>query len=194
MRLRDVQTLQLTQGDHIDHQDPMLEWHELEVCELHEWPNHPVALQGVEVCAVQLILGAASFHDCHARQEDKQVGTSEHCLVRGDTSNDLEVWLARNHHLLLEEAEPLGGCWTEDCTSVESHATCTCEVLVLNALLLDQLLSHCVAGCEEDGSGDGLGEERAGGQLGLVPVPMVVSFNTCQIEVLIAHTISERPP
>jgi len=41
--------------------------------------------------------------------------------------------------------------------------------VVAEAFALDELLGHGVAGCEEDGGCDGLGEERARGQLGLVP-------------------------
>ena len=65
----------------------------------------------------------------------------------------------------------LGMCGGGDvCTSsVESHSACTCELVVLETLLLDQLLSHGITSREEDGRGDGLGEERARGQLHLVP-------------------------
>lgn len=41
--------------------------------------------------------------------------------------------------------------------------------MALDAIALDGLLCEGVAGCEEDSGSDGLGEERARGQLGLVP-------------------------
>lgn len=41
--------------------------------------------------------------------------------------------------------------------------------MVLQALFLDKLLGHGVAGCEEDRGGDALGEQWARGQLSLVP-------------------------
>ena len=41
--------------------------------------------------------------------------------------------------------------------------------MVGEALALDELLGHGVTGREEDSGGDGLGKERARGQLGLVP-------------------------
>lgn len=172
----------------------MLKWHKLEVRELHDRPDHPVALQGIEVCAVQLVLRARALHDSHTRQEYEQVGTSKHSLIRSDSSRNFEVWLARNDHLFLKEAEPLGSCWTEDSASVEGHATRAREVLVLQSLLLDQLLSHCVASCEEHRGGDGLGEERTGGQLSLVPVEIVFSSSISQDKHRIAHTIAEQRP
>jgi hypothetical protein len=70
----------------------------------------------------------------------------------------------------LQEAEPLGGSGTEDAAAVEGHAGRAREVMSLDAIALDGLLGEGVAGCEEDGGGDGLCEERARGQLGLVPV------------------------
>jgi hypothetical protein len=47
--------------------------------------------------------------------------------------------------------------------------------MVLDTLLLDQLLGHGVASCEEDAGGDRLGEDGARGQLGLVPIGATVS-------------------
>ena len=47
--------------------------------------------------------------------------------------------------------------------------------MILDALLLDQLLGHGVASREEDTGGDGLGKDRARGQLGLVPIGATVS-------------------
>lgn len=41
--------------------------------------------------------------------------------------------------------------------------------MLIKALLVDHLLGNDIAGAKEDGSGDGLGEERPFDQLGLVP-------------------------
>lgn len=148
----------------------MLEWHELEVRELDSGPDHPVLLQcsGVRLC--KLVLGRATLHDGHGREEEEQVAGCEEALVGGDTSDDGEVWGVLDHDALLQEAEPFGGSGTEDAAAVEGHAGRAGEVMALDAIALDRLLGEGVAGCEEDGGGDGLCEERARGQLGLVPV------------------------
>lgn len=147
----------------------MLKWHELEVDELHSRPNHPVLLESHGVGLVELVLWAGALHDSHGGEEEKQVTRGEQALIGGDASDDGEVGRVGDHDALLQEAEPLGGSGTEDAASVEGHAAGTGEVVALDAIALDGLLSESVAGCEEDGGGDRLSEEWARGQLGLVP-------------------------
>ena len=52
--------------------------------------------------------------------------------------------------------ETLEGDW-ERTSTVEGHATGTGQFVVREAFLLNQLLSHAIASCEEDGSRDALG-------------------------------------
>ena len=167
--------LQLTEGHEVDEEDLVRQRHELEVGELHNGPDHPVLGQGVEVCALQLLLRVGALEDRHGAQEAEQVGASKHSLVGEDARDDLKVGLARDDDFLLEETEPLDGGRAEDAATVEDHATGTREVVVLEALLLDQLLGHGVASREEDAGGDRLGEDGARGQLGLVPIGATVS-------------------
>lgn len=170
-----MSALKLTKGDEVDEEDLVRQRHELEVGELHNGPDHPVLGQRVEVCALQLLLRVGALEDGHGAQEAEQVGASKHSLVGEDACDDLKVGLAWDDDLLLEETEPLDGGGTEDAAAVEDHAASTSEVMVLDALLLDQLLSHGVASCEQYAGGDRLGEDGARGQLGLVPVGATVS-------------------
>ena len=162
--------VRLTEGDEVDEQNLVRQWNELEVDHLHDRPHHPVLGQGVEVCAFQLLPRIGALQQRHGAEEAEQVGASEHGLVGEDASDDLEVGLSRDNDLLLEETEPLDSGRTEHAAAVEDHAAGAGEVMVLEALLLDELLGHGVAGREEDARGDGLGEDWARGQLGLVPV------------------------
>jgi sirohydrochlorin ferrochelatase len=167
--------LRLTEGDEVDEKDLVRQRHELEVGELHNRPHHPVLGQRVEVCALQLLPRVGALEQRHGAQEAEQVGTSEHCLVGEDTRDDLKVGLARDDNLLLEEAEPLHGGRAEDAASVEDHAAGTAEVVVLESFLFDEMLGHAIASREEEASRDGLGEDWARGQLGLVPFGANVS-------------------
>lgn len=157
----------------------MLQRHKLEVRELHHRPHHPVLAQGIKISALNLLLRVTALHNRHAVQEDKQVRTSEHGLVDTDTREDFEVRGGRDADLLLQEAEPERCCGSEDEAAVCCHAGCTVESVVVPAPLLDGLLGHCVAGCEKDGCGDGLGEDWARGQLGLVPVREGIVLELC---------------
>lgn len=148
----------------------MRQWNELEVDHLNERPHHPVLGQRVPVCGLQLLSRVGALQQRHGAEETEQVRASKHGLVGEDARDDLEVGLARDNDLFLEEAEPLDGGRAEHATAVEDHATGAAQVMVLEALLVDELLSHGVAGREEDACGDGLGKDRARGQLGLVPV------------------------
>lgn len=170
-----MRALKLTKGDEVDEEDLVRQRHELEVGELHNGPDHPVLGQRVEVCALQLLPRVGTLQQRHGAQEAEQVGTSEDGLVGEDARDDLKVGLARDDNLLLEEAEPLDGGGTEDAATVEDHAAGTGEVMVLESLLFDELLGHGVAGREEDAGGDRLGEDRARGQFGLVPISASVS-------------------
>ena len=148
----------------------MLERHKLEVGRLHSGPDQPVLAQSVEVCAPQLLPGILSRHDGHTGQEDGQVTAGEDDLVGGDAGEDLEVGAAGELDLALQETEPFGGGGTEDAAAVEGHAGGAAEFVVGEAFLLDALLGHGVAGGEEDGGGEGLGEHGAPLQGGLVAV------------------------
>jgi hypothetical protein len=101
------------QGDDIHQENPVVEWHELEVDDLYEWPDHPVRLQGTLVRAVQLPLRARAFHDGHATEEDEQVGRGEKHLVSSNACDDLGI-LVPEHDLVLQELEPCGGGRTKD--------------------------------------------------------------------------------
>jgi len=159
----------LTQRNHVHDQDSVLQRHELEVRELHHRPHHPVLRERLLVRRCQLLPRVGALHDRHRAQEHEQVARSEEALVGRDARDDLEVGRGRDADLALQEAEPRRGCWTEDGATVEGHAAGATELVVGEAFALDELLGHGVAGREEDGGGDGLGEERARGQLGLVP-------------------------
>lgn len=54
-------------------------------------------------------------------------------------------------------------------SAVEDHAAGAGQVMLLQALLVDGLLGDDVAGAEEDGRGDDLGQQGPLDQLGLVP-------------------------
>lgn len=148
----------------------MLQWHEFEVRQLYDRPHHPILLKRRRVALFQLLTWVGALHNGHRAQEDEQVGASEHGLIYGDSGEDREVGSAGENDSALQEAEPSGGCRAEDATAVQSHTTGSGEFVVGEALLLDELLGHGVAGREEDGGGDRLGEQRPRGQLGLVPV------------------------
>lgn len=170
-----LQTIALTEGNEVDEEDLVRQRHELEVRELDDRPDHPVLGQRVEVGALQLLARVRSLEQCHGAQEAEQVGAGEHGLVGQDARDDLGIGTAGDDDLLLQEAKPLGGSRTEDATAVEDHATGASHVMVLETLLFNELLCHGVAGREEDASGDGLSEDRARGQLGLVPVGAFIS-------------------
>lgn len=54
-------------------------------------------------------------------------------------------------------------------SAVEDHAASAGQVMLLQALLVHGLLGDDVAGAEEDGRGDDLGQQGPLDQLGLVP-------------------------
>lgn len=54
--------------------------------------------------------------------------------------------------------------------SVEGHAAGTGKVMLLKTTLVDELLSSNVASGKENSCGDALGEQRARGEAGVVPV------------------------
>lgn len=147
----------------------MVQRHELEVGELHSWPNHPILLQRSGVGLSKLVLGTLTLHDSHGGEEEEQVACSEEALIGGDAGDDFEVWAVFDHDAPLQEAEPLGGSGSEDAAAVEGHTGGAGEIVTLDAIALNGLLGKRVASHEENGGGDGLGQERARGQLGLVP-------------------------
>jgi len=55
-------------------------------------------------------------------------------------------------------------------TTVQSHSSRACEIMVSNSFLFHKLLRHGVTGCKENRRGDTLGEYWARGQLPLVPI------------------------
>lgn len=60
-------------------------------------------------------------------------------------------------------------------SSVECHATGSCQFMVLPSLFLNQLLGHGITSCEQDGGCDALGQEGALGQSHLVPKQIDIS-------------------
>ena len=54
-------------------------------------------------------------------------------------------------------------------STIQCHSTSSCKIVILDTLLLNQLLRHCIAGREEHRGGDTLRQEWARGQLHLVP-------------------------
>lgn len=160
----------LTERDEVDEKDLVRQRDEFEVGELHNGPDHPVLRQGVEVCALQLLPRVRTLQQRHGAQEAEQVGASKHSLIRQDARDDLEVGLAGDDDLLLQETEPLDGRWAKEAAAIEDHAASAAVVVVLDSLLFHQMLRHSVARREEEAGCDGLGEDGARGQLGLVPV------------------------
>lgn len=55
-------------------------------------------------------------------------------------------------------------------TTVEGHAAGAGKVMLLKTTLVDKLLSSNVASGKENSCGDALGEQRARGEAGVVPV------------------------
>lgn len=159
----------LTKRNNVDNQHPVLQRHKLEVCELHNRPNHPILLQRIEIRALQLLLRIRPLHNRHTAQKHEQIAARKHDLIRSHSGHNLQVGTTRDAHFLLQEAEPFCGRGTEDAAAVEGHAGCAAEFVVGEAFALHKVLGHGVAGCEEDGCCDGLGEEGARGQFGLVP-------------------------
>jgi hypothetical protein len=146
----------------------VLKGNELEVHGLDEWPEHPVLGESVPVGWLNLLLRVWAFHDSHRGQEGEQVEGSKNSLIETDTSKDLSVGRARNANTALEEAEPGGSERTEDScidsvsvvieikhqwihtSTVECHASTAGKIVVLQANLLDTLLSHGITSSEED--------------------------------------------
>lgn len=159
----------LTQRYYVYHQDPVLQWHKLEVRELNRWPYHPVLLQRRSIALLQLLPRIRALHKRHGREEHEQVRAGEDGLISQDAGDNGRIGSVLDDDVLLQEAKPFCGGGTEDSTSIEGHATCAGEFVVGETSLFDELLGHGVAGCEEDRGGDGLCEDRGGGELGLVP-------------------------
>jgi hypothetical protein len=146
----------------------VLERNELEVHGLNEWPEHPVLGKSIPVGRLNLLLRVRTFHDSHRGQEGEQVERSKNGLIKTDTSKNLCVGRAGNTNAALQEAEPGGSERTEDScnnsvsvvirlrcqcirtSTVECHASTAGKVVVLQADLLDTLLSHGITGCKED--------------------------------------------
>ena len=146
----------------------MLKRNELEVHGLDEWPEHPVLGESVPVGRLDFLLGIRTLHDGHRGQEGEQVERSKDGLIKTNTGKNLSVGRAGNANTALQEAEPGGSKRTEDscnysvsigevvkhqwihASTVECHASTTGKVVVLQANLLDTLLSHGITSCEED--------------------------------------------
>jgi hypothetical protein len=77
-----------------------------------------------------------------------------------------------------ERERGLKTTWKHTAT-VQRHATSTRQLVVLPALLLNQLLGHGVSRREEHSGGDALGQDRARGQLHLVPRSRFVNALLC---------------
>jgi hypothetical protein len=102
-----------SQRDDIDNQNSVVQRDKLEVDCLDERPHHPVLLYSGRICAIQLLLRAATLQDSHAAEEAEQVGGSEEKLIGSDTGSDFEI-LVLQDDLVLEEFEPCCRSRTED--------------------------------------------------------------------------------
>ena len=120
MAVKETKVAVPSQRNNIDDQDPVVQRHKLEIDRLDHRPHHPILLQRVPVCAVQLVLRTRALHDRHAAEEDEQVGAGEDDLVAGDAGDDLGA-LVLEDDFVLEELEPGRGCGSED----------SCKVLLL---------------------------------------------------------------
>lgn len=151
----------------------MLQRHKLEVRKLHRRPHHPILLQRRPIALLQLCPWVRTLHDRHAAQKAEQIRRGKHGLIRGHARDDLEVRTTWDADGALEEAEPHGRCGSENAATVNRHAAGSRVVLVGETTLLNGLLGHGVAGREENGGCEGLGQDRARGQFGLVPGSIV---------------------
>jgi len=146
----------------------VLKRNELEVHGLDEWPEHPVLGQSVPVGGLDLLLRIRTFHDSHRGQEGEQVERGKDGLIKTNASEDLCIGRAGDANAALKEAEPGGSERTEDSYSksvsvtieikcqwihtstVERHTGTAGKIVVLQANLLDTLLSHSITGRKED--------------------------------------------
>lgn len=64
-------------------------------------------------------------------------------------------------------------------STVERHTACSSDIVVLQALLLDKLLSGEITSCKENSSRHALSEQRTGCEPSIVPDAMV---RTNQVE------------
>lgn len=92
----------------------MLEGHEGEVGHLDEGPDEVVGLEGGRVALGQLLLGAAPFHDGHARQEDADKSRREDELVGRHARHHLRL-LVPQLDRPLQDPVPRRGGRAEDC-------------------------------------------------------------------------------
>lgn len=164
----------------------MLEGDEGEVDDLNERPEHPVGLEGRPPGGLDSLLGVVSFHGGHAAKEDADHDGCKGELIASHTSESFNLSVARVD-VASEETKP--GCRNgakDDyrelisdsnlvdslkmlTATVQGHATCSNQVMLLHALLLDELLSRDITSSKEHRSGDALGEQRASSQAGVVP-------------------------
>jgi hypothetical protein len=127
-----------------------------EIHSLDRWPDHPIGFETGKVALRQLLLGVATLHDRHTREEECHIASRKHRLI-GQHSR-------RNRHIvvleldsILQEAIPLGGSWSKHAcdgqryssyvsiihtASIESHAPCPSDLMLLEAFLLNHLLSQ----------------------------------------------------
>lgn len=145
-------------GDDVDKEDPVVQRDQLEVEDLHKRPDEIVSGQSRPVALLELLFDAATLHDGHAAEEDSDEGGCEEALVTCDASEDLGVLILQDHSLL-QELEPSRCARSKDGASIQGHAACSCEIMVLHAFLLDKLLGSDVTGCKKYCCCDALGEE-----------------------------------
>ena len=175
----------------------MLQGEEGEVDELDERPDHPVGLERRPPRLLEALLGAGALHGGHAAEEDANHDGREERLVAADAGERLEARVAQVD-AAGQDAEPRRGDGSKDAcnnsafmpsaamsvggrrrrkanrkgrltAAVEGHAAGAGQVMLLQALLLNELLRRDVARGEEHRRGDALGEQRARRQLGVVP-------------------------
>ena len=83
----------------------MFQRHQFEIDCLNPWPHHPVLLERLDICTLQLIFWTRSFHDSHAAKEKKEVGRCKDALISQDASGNSGIGVLEVD-LLLEKFEP----------------------------------------------------------------------------------------
>ena len=74
----------LTQCHNVDNEDPMFQWHHLEIYCLHPRPQQKVVRHAGYPCLLEPFCRTAAFKECHTRQEARHVYRREDKLVAGD--------------------------------------------------------------------------------------------------------------
>ena len=63
----------------------MLKRYKFEVDCLNSWPDHPILLQRLDICALKLCTRIRALHVRHAAEENKEIGRCKGRLICEDT-------------------------------------------------------------------------------------------------------------